>query len=57
LIFDAKEHDSGLYFQLVGFSKDLPDLRRMRPTLNTRKEGLEHCWVARRERGTLPEEY
>jgi len=53
----AKKWDRGLYFKLVGFPKDLPDLSRLRPPLNTRKEGLKHCWFARRQRGDLPAEY
>jgi hypothetical protein len=53
----AEKHDTGLYFRLVGFPEDLPNLRRMRPPLNTRQEGLEHCCFARRERGELPTAY
>lgn len=53
----ARKHDRGLYLQLVGFPRDLPDLRRLRPPRNTRKDGLEHCWFVRRERGLLPDEY
>ena len=53
----TEKHDTGLHFRLVGFPEDLPNLSRMRPPLNTRKEGLEHCWFARRERGELPAEY
>jgi hypothetical protein len=53
----AREHDSGLYSQLVGFPKDLPDLRRLRPPRNARKVGLAQCAFVRRERGDLPSEY
>jgi hypothetical protein len=53
----AKDRDTGLYFQLVGFPDDLPKLSKLRPPQNTRKEGLEHCGFARRQRGTLPAEY
>jgi len=53
----AKDCDTGLYFRLVGFPDDLPNLRKMRPPLNARKEGLEHCWFARRQRGNLPAAY
>ena len=53
----AKDRDPGLYFQLVGFPQDLPDLKKRRPPQNLRKEGLEHCWFARRERGNLPAAY
>jgi HNH endonuclease len=53
----AQASETGLYLQLVGFPDDLPDLRKLKPPLNTRKEGLEHCWFARRQRGDLPAEY
>ena len=53
----AKDRDRGLYFQLVGFPEDLPDLSKRRPPQNTRKTGLEHCWFAQRQRGNLPAEY
>ena len=53
----AKERDPGLYLQLVGFPEDLPDLSQRRPPQNFRKDGLEHCWFARRERGELPAAY
>jgi hypothetical protein len=53
----AKDRDTDLYFQLVGFPKDLPDLSKQRPPLNTRQESLEQCWFARRQRGELPPEY
>jgi hypothetical protein len=53
----ARERDKGLYSRLVGLPEDLPNLSKMRPPLNTRKEGLEHSWFARRQRGDLPAEY
>ncbi|MCI0457234.1 MAG: HNH endonuclease [Gemmataceae bacterium] len=53
----AKDYDRELYFRLVGFPEDLPNLSKLRPPQNTRKEGLEHCWFARRQRGILPAEY
>jgi hypothetical protein len=53
----AKERHPSLYYQLVGFPEDLPDLSRRKPPQNTRKEGLERCWFARRQRGDLPVEY
>ncbi len=49
----ASDRDTSLYFQLVGFPEDLPDLNKLRPPLNIRKEGLEDCWFARRQRGNL----
>ena len=53
----AKERDLALYHQLTGFPDDLPDLRRLRPPRNTRPEGLEMSWHAKRQRGQLPESY
>ena len=53
----AKVHDPGLYFQLVGFPDDLPNLSKRKPPQNLRTEGLEQCWFARRQRGDLPAEY
>jgi hypothetical protein len=53
----AKDRDPSLYFRLVAFPEELPDLSRLRPQLNTRKEGVDDCWFARRQRGDLPDEY
>jgi len=54
----AKKWDRTLYFKLVGFPKDLPSTDSdIDPPSNTRKEGLKHCWFARRQRGELPAEY
>ena len=53
----AEEHEADLYYQLVGFPDDLPDLSRLRPPHNDRKEGLQECWFARRRRGELPRVY
>jgi hypothetical protein len=53
----ARERDKKLYFQLVGFPEDLPDLSKLKPPLNTRKKGLEQCWFTRRQRNELPIEY
>lgn len=53
----AKDRDKELYHQLVGFPEDLPDLSKLRPPLNTRKEGLEDCWFAQRQHGKLPAAY
>jgi hypothetical protein len=51
----AKDRDPALYFQLVGFPKDLPNLRKLRPPRNIRKDNLS--WFDRRQRGELPDEY
>jgi hypothetical protein len=53
----ARERDPGLYSQLVGFPGDLPNLSRLRPPQNSRVEGLERCWFARRQKGSLPAAY
>jgi hypothetical protein len=53
----ARKHDPGLYFKLAGFPEDLPDLRRLRPPRNTRKEGIKESWFERRRGGDLPPEY
>ena len=57
IVFLAKERDLDLYFRLVGFPEDLPDLRRLKPPMNSRKEGLMQCRFAQRERNELPDEY
>jgi len=49
----AEERDAKLYHQLVGFPDDLPDLSKLRPPQNDRKEGLEECWFVRRRRGEV----
>ena len=54
----AREHDAGLYRQLMGFPDDLPDLGSLRPPGgNTRPDGVEHSHFRRRESGDLPETY
>ena len=53
----AKGRDRRLYFQLVGFPEDLPNLSKRKPPQNARQEGLEHCWFARRKRDNLPAWY
>ena len=53
----AEEHEADLYYQLVGFPKDLPDLGKLKPPGNDRRDGLQECWFARRRRGELPSVY
>jgi len=53
----AKERDANLYGQLAGFPEDLPNLGRLRPASNSRPDGIELCWYAKRERGQLPKTY
>ena len=53
----AHQRDPELYRQLTSFPDDLPNLHRLRPTTNSRPEGLALSWYARRKRGQLPESY
>ena len=53
----AKERDPALFFQLVGFPEDLPDLRKLKPPRNPRNSEVKQCWLARRERDELPNQY
>lgn len=53
----AKEQDANLCKQITGFPEDLPNLRRLRPPSNSRREGIDVSWYAKRERGHLPETY
>lgn len=54
----AAKHDAELYRKLMGFPADLPNLARLRPPKgNTRPEGVEQSWHARKQAGTLPETY
>ena len=53
----ARERDEALYRRLTAFPDDLPNLHRLRPPGNSRPEGVENSWYARRERGQLPDSY
>jgi hypothetical protein len=53
----AKDRDPALYFRLVGFPEDLPNLSKLRPPQNAQKKSLEDCWFAQRQCGTLPAAY
>lgn len=53
----AEEYEANLYCQLAGFPADLPDLGKLRPPYNDRKEGVDESWFARRRRGDLPRVY
>jgi hypothetical protein len=41
----------------MGYPADLPDLGRLRPTGNTRPDGINSSFFARRSRGELEETY
>lgn len=51
IVILAEVRDADLYDRLVGLPDDLPDLRKLRPPQNSRREGLQQCWFARRQRG------
>ena len=54
----AANRHPDLHRKLMGFPTELPDLRRLRPRGgNTRPEGVNASWHARRKRGELPETY
>ncbi|WP_299460190.1 hypothetical protein [uncultured Gimesia sp.] len=53
----AEGHNKDLYYQLVGFPENLPDLNKLKPPMNHHKEGIEQSWFARRERNDLPDSY
>lgn len=47
-----------LYCQLMGFPNDLPNLKKLKPPGgNSRPEGIEQSYFAKRERGELPKIY
>jgi hypothetical protein len=54
----AAAADPDLHRRLIGFPDDLPNLKRLRPPGgNTRPEGVNTSYFARRQCGTLPETY
>jgi len=53
----AAEQDLALYSQLTGFPSDLPNVARLRPPNNSRPEGADESWFAKRESGELPDVY
>lgn len=53
----AAEYDRVLYERLMGFPDDLPDLSSRHPKHNTRPDGVDDSYHARRLRGELPETY
>jgi hypothetical protein len=54
----AKEYDPELYFKLMGYPSDLPDLTSMRPPNgNSRPEGAQQSWNALKQKGMLPATY
>ncbi len=54
----AELHDPDLFRRLMGYPRNLPDLKRLRPPGgNTRPEGTAQSYFERRQRGELPETY
>lgn len=53
----AAEYDEELLRGLLGFPEDLPNLKLSRAPRNTRPEGIDDSFFARRERGELPDIY
>ena len=52
----AEEYDREHFNRLMGFPDDLPSLHQT-PPANTRPEGVQQSWYAKRQRGELPEAY
>ena len=50
----AEDRDARLFHQLVGPPTDLPDLSRLKPPLNNRREGITQSWFARQLSGEVP---
>ena len=54
----AEIYNSRLHRQLMGFPKDLPELKRLRPPGgNTRPKGIPQSFFEQRKRDELPETY
>lgn len=45
------------YEVVMGFPKDLPDLAGLKAKSNSRPDGIEQSWFAKRKRGELPRVY
>jgi 5-methylcytosine-specific restriction endonuclease McrA len=52
----AAEYDQEHFRRLMGFPDDLPSLDHS-PRANTRPEGVQQTWYAKRQRGELPDVY
>ena len=52
----AEEYDQEHFRRMMGFPDDLPSLDHS-PPVNTRPEGVQQSWYAKRQRGELPEVY
>ena len=52
----AEAYDQDHLRRMMGFPDDLPRLDQS-PPVNTRPEGAQQSWYAKRQRGELPEVY
>ncbi len=52
----AEAYDQDHFRRMMGFPDDLPRLDQS-PPVNTRPEGVQQSWHAKRQRGELPEVY
>jgi hypothetical protein len=54
-----EKHNKPLFMIWMGFPEDLPDLAAVhpQPTSNSKPEGIEQSWLARKNRGQLPATY
>lgn len=53
-----ESHDSAAFEAMMGFPSDLPDLSLLKPPKgNSRSEGVNESWFAKRSRGKLPRTY
>ncbi len=53
----AAKHNRDLHRRLMGYPPDLPDLSTLKPPRNTRINGINDSYFARRQRGELEEVY
>ena len=53
----AEENDPRLFRELMGYPRDLPDLRLCRAPENRRPEGIVESFFERRKRGELPDTF
>jgi len=49
--------DKTLLKRWFGYPSNLPNLARLRPPRNIKREGLDHCFYQHRRKGSLPDVY
>jgi len=57
IIAMADSHDSDLFKSLMQYPDDLPNLKKLRPSNNSRLSGIEQSYYVLRTKGKLPETY